>query len=743
MPRIVGGSTLAAASSVVAETGFGQGSIIGTSTAYARADHSHGTPGLSSSAGGALIFGGTGAAGTGSTAARGDHTHTLPQAPVTSVNTRTGAVTGLVEDTDARLSDARTPLAHAHAAGDITSGVISPDRLATGTRDGTKYLRDDGTWQAVSSGSSVSPATTVVAETSYDQASAVGTGTLYARNDHSHGTPSLSGVAGGALTVGGTGAAGTGTVAARSDHTHTVPGFGTITAQTAYGAASGNGSATTIARSDHTHGTPALGASAGGALTFGGTGAAGTATTPARNDHTHTVPALPTNLVTTDTTQTISGAKTLTSSPTIQAADPHVLFDNTFNTGSGLVGLATQTDSFVTGSAIGDLVLVPDTGSRVFTGAALRANGGLYDGANRAYSAGNAPPAPSNMVTTDTAQTITGLKTLGFAEALSALVLTPTTVATSGDTGVDSPALTWWSQRWDGAGSVANAIHAYAERISATADDQRLRIGAGLRLEAASALTGDTLLVRKNSVNQMRLTSAGELIVPTVVVQEAAPAIPAAGTVALTASGIFDELTVRHPDGVYATLPKWHLVQEDAGTSTTDWVGATLSGGYVSLTHNSNSWKVAYKATGVTLAQDIAVECEVMVNSAYHNGGTGYLEVALVDYGDKDYGSSGRQQGARMQGRTLVGLDFGPTAYDALATVADLVDGSWYKIRMVKVGNLHIAYFNGSEMGRIYRPVTTAAERQYYASFGVYGTAGTVSARNFKVWIRNEDHPPV
>jgi hypothetical protein len=62
--------------------------------------------------------------------------------------------------------------------------------------------------------------------------------------------------------------------------------FGTVTAQTAYGASSGNGSATTYARADHTHGTPALGTATPNAIA-GVTGSAGSASTPSKEDHTH------------------------------------------------------------------------------------------------------------------------------------------------------------------------------------------------------------------------------------------------------------------------------------------------------------------------------------------------------------------------------------------------------------------------------------------------------------------------
>jgi hypothetical protein len=62
--------------------------------------------------------------------------------------------------------------------------------------------------------------------------------------------------------------------------------FGSVTAQTSYGAASGNGSSTNYARADHTHGTPALGTATPSAIA-GTTGSAGSATTPSKEDHTH------------------------------------------------------------------------------------------------------------------------------------------------------------------------------------------------------------------------------------------------------------------------------------------------------------------------------------------------------------------------------------------------------------------------------------------------------------------------
>jgi hypothetical protein len=62
--------------------------------------------------------------------------------------------------------------------------------------------------------------------------------------------------------------------------------FGTVTAQTTYGAASGNGTSTDYARADHTHGTPALGTATPNAIS-GAAGSAGSASTPSKEDHTH------------------------------------------------------------------------------------------------------------------------------------------------------------------------------------------------------------------------------------------------------------------------------------------------------------------------------------------------------------------------------------------------------------------------------------------------------------------------
>ena len=108
------------------------------------------------------------------------------------------------------------------------------------------------------------------------------------------------------LAAGGTNTEGVSTSAARADHIHALPAFGSVTAQTSYGASSANGSATTFARSDHTHGTPSLTNDTPTTQAIGDTAAVGTATTPARADHKHAMPAF--GNVTTQTSFGSSGA---------------------------------------------------------------------------------------------------------------------------------------------------------------------------------------------------------------------------------------------------------------------------------------------------------------------------------------------------------------------------------------------------------------------------------------------------
>ncbi len=72
---------------------------------------------------------------------------------LTKLLTVDGAGSGLDADLlDGLSSAAFAAVSHTHAAADITSGVIAIARLATGTPNGSKFIRDDGTLQAISGG---------------------------------------------------------------------------------------------------------------------------------------------------------------------------------------------------------------------------------------------------------------------------------------------------------------------------------------------------------------------------------------------------------------------------------------------------------------------------------------------------------------------------------------------------------------------------------------------------------------
>lgn len=121
-----------------------------------------------------------------------------------------------------------------------------------------------------------------------------------------------------------------------------INGFGSVTAQTTYGASSGNGSALTYSRSDHTHGTPSLTSTTPQNLTVGGSAAVGTGTAPAREDHVHGMPSF--GNVTAETT--FGGASANGSATTIARSD-HThgtpVHDNSAHSAINLSALAVPT----------------------------------------------------------------------------------------------------------------------------------------------------------------------------------------------------------------------------------------------------------------------------------------------------------------------------------------------------------------------------------------------------------------
>lgn len=123
-------------------------------------------------------------------------------------------------------------------------------RLYYATDNYLLYFDDGSTWTQVNNFGSVT------AETSYGAGSSNGTSTNFARADHTHGTPPLTSVTPQALAIGSTGAVGTGTAPSREDHVHDMPDFGTVVAQTTFGAGSADGTSVDVSHADHTHGTP-------------------------------------------------------------------------------------------------------------------------------------------------------------------------------------------------------------------------------------------------------------------------------------------------------------------------------------------------------------------------------------------------------------------------------------------------------------------------------------------------------
>jgi hypothetical protein len=93
-----------------------------------------------------------------STYLRGDQTwaaistYTLPAATTSTLGGVTyGTTAGTAcQGNDSRLSDARTPTSHVHAASDITSGTLATERLGSGTATPLSFLAGNQTWRTFS-----------------------------------------------------------------------------------------------------------------------------------------------------------------------------------------------------------------------------------------------------------------------------------------------------------------------------------------------------------------------------------------------------------------------------------------------------------------------------------------------------------------------------------------------------------------------------------------------------------------
>lgn len=148
-----------------------------------------------------------------------------------------------------------------------------------------------------------------------------------------------------------------------------VSAFGSVTAQTTYGASSGNGTSNSYARTDHTHGTPSLTNSTPSTLSVGGSASVGTGTAPSRDDHTHGMPSFG-NV----TAQTTFGASSGNGSATTIARSDHThgtpTHDNAAHSAINLSALASPTSNVSWGTykitSLGDPTADQDAATKAY-----------------------------------------------------------------------------------------------------------------------------------------------------------------------------------------------------------------------------------------------------------------------------------------------------------------------------------------------------------------------------------------
>jgi hypothetical protein len=130
-------SQVSAFGNVTSSTSYGDTSTNGTSNSYARADHSHGTPSLTSSTPQNQAIGDTASVGTASTPARADHVHGMPSFGVVTAQTTFGASSANGSGTSIARNDHThgTPVHDnaAHSAINLSALAVPTSDVSWGT----------------------------------------------------------------------------------------------------------------------------------------------------------------------------------------------------------------------------------------------------------------------------------------------------------------------------------------------------------------------------------------------------------------------------------------------------------------------------------------------------------------------------------------------------------------------------------------------------------------------------------
>jgi hypothetical protein len=223
--------------------------------------------------------------------------------------------------------------------------------------------------------------------------------------------------------------------------------FSTVTAQTSYGASSGDGSSTNYARADHTHGTPSLGTATPNAIS-GAAGGAGSGTVPSKQDHTHAfTPSQDLSMATYKLTNL--GTPTADTDAATKAYVDGVAqgLDVKASVRAGTTTAGTLATSFANTSVIDGVTLA--TGNRILIkNQATASENGIYTV--------NATGAPTRATDMDTAAEFAGAFT--FVEEGTTLADTGWVCTTNNPVTVGTTAINWSQFSSAGSYTASNGI---------------------------------------------------------------------------------------------------------------------------------------------------------------------------------------------------------------------------------------------------------------------------------------------